>query len=78
MVSYSKKFNNVVIGSYHYLILQILENENKSLTMQEILKKLNKKTKLGGKRPSNTISTILYRSRYVQKIGKKYRLSNLL
>lgn len=69
MVNTTQKFG-VSINSYHYLILQILEREKKPLTVQEIMEKLSKITKLGGKRPSGTITAILLRSKYVEKVDR--------
>lgn len=59
-------------NSYHYLVLTILKEEGKSMTPMQLLEKIRKIKKITAKTPDATVRSILQRSSYIEKAGKKY------
>lgn len=61
--------------SFHSIALRILENEGRPMTIKELTKMILEEKNVSGKTPASTLSSVLQRSRYVQRVGKgKYML----
>lgn len=67
-VAYVVKSKN----SYHYFVLTILKEEGNSMTPMQLLDKIRKLKKITGKTPDATIRSILQRSSYIEKDGRKH------
>jgi len=56
-------------SSYHGLAINILIDKGKPLRVKEILKEIKKSKRLEGKTPTNTLRTVLIRSKHCKRIG---------
>ena len=64
-------------SSIHACILKILEEENRSMKVAELTKKVQEMRIISSKNPMNTVSAILQRSNHVTKVSKAtYSLKN--
>ena len=64
-------------SSIHACILKILEEENRSMKVAELTKKVQEMRIISSKNPMNTVSAILQRSSRVTKVSKAtYSLKN--
>jgi len=64
-------FRKAKLGtSYHGLAIQILEREGRPMKLKEIIKEILELKKTNGKTPGNTISAVLQRSKYFERVGK--------
>lgn len=55
--------------SFHGLAIQILEKEGGAMKVKEITRKILETKKVNGKTPHATVSTVLQRSKYVERVG---------
>jgi len=70
--------SNLKVTSIHGLVLKILYNQKRPMTIFEITEKVKKIKKFKGKTPYQTISAVLQRSKYTKRVNRGiYKIINV-